>query len=85
MPVLFTQSFMQVTLVPRQAPWTCECLRAQITLVVAHACVRGHVTSEVISGQTTLSTYLAPTGVAADVCGLVAMKDVLSRKAPTTQ
>ena len=69
----------------RQAPRTREFLRAQITFVVTYACMCGHVTSEVISGQTSLSTYLTPTGVAAIVCGLVTTKDVFSRKAPTTE
>ena len=76
---------MEVTLVHRQAPRTRGFLRAQITFVVTYACVRGHVASEVISGQTTISTDLTPTGVAAIVCGLVTTKGVFSRKAPTTE
>ena len=74
-----------MTLVPCQAPRTRELLCAQITLVVTYTCMRANVASEGISGQTTLSTYLTPTGVAAIVCGLVTTKDVFSRKAPTTE
>ena len=74
-----------MTLVPRQAPRTRESLRAHITCVVTYACMCGHVASEVITGQTTLSTYLTPTGVGAIVCGLVTTKGGFSRKAPTTE
>ena len=76
---------MEVTLVPCQAPRTREFLRAQITFVVTYASVRGHVFSEVISGQATLPTDLTPTGVAPVACGLVTTKDVFSRKAPTKE
>ena len=68
-----------------QAPRIREFLRTQITFVVTYYCVRGHVVYEVTSGQTTLSTCCTPTGVAAIVCGLVTTKDVVSRKAPTTE
>ena len=70
---------------PRQAPRTREFLRAQITFVIAYARMCGHVLSEVISGQTTLSTDLTPTGVAAIVCSFVTTKGGFSRKAPTTE
>ena len=67
-----------MALVPRQAPRRRECLRAQITFVVTYTCMRGHVVSEVSSGQKTLSTNLTPTGIAAIVCDLVTTKGVFS-------
>ena len=68
-----------------QAPRIREFLRTQITFVVTYSGVRGHVVSEVTSGQTTLSTCRTPTGVSAIVCGLMTTKDVFRRKAPTTE
>ena len=70
---------------PRQAPRRREFLRAHITFVVAYACVCGHVACEGISGLTTSSTYLTPTGVAAVVFSFVTTKGGFSRKAPTTE